>query len=142
MAKDTLINTLPSSDEIHWSDLLDNNKIFRVNQVAKHLGYTCQVVITNGLFRIIYPFAEEGVKSWDFESRIEEILKILKKNFKQAHSDRYIELTISTNIKEVLSYDKVLTFKDGKFRSKRVKVFIGWILDNKSKPALILGNME
>ncbi len=142
MSLDHLLNNLPSLDKIRWIELLENNKIFRVNEVAKVLGYTCQIAITNGLFREIYPYAEEAVKSMDFETRIEDILRIMKKNFKEVHHDRCFEFDISTNIKEAKKFDEVKTYANGKYKTKRVKVFIQWINDDRGIPALILGKFE
>jgi len=139
--KDTLNTRFDMDAEIR-DMMLEEGKITDITRVARNVGMTCQVAITNGLFKELYPFAEDATKGCDWQTIVEDFIKLFKKEFGTSNIKKsYAEFNIKTKtyIKKVIDFENVETFKDGKPRDKILTIYVGWIPDRKKRPSLLFG---
>lgn len=125
-----------------WRAWITEAKIFDITTTAaKVIEATCKVAVSNGLFRIIHPPADDQCKGESFEARLTEILQLFKRRVPFTNSPKYMDFwyTFQTSVKHYHSYDKVVTFSDGKKRDKKVHIFVTRMMDDTNKPALMFG---
>lgn len=121
-------------------NMLTEAQIFDISIVGYECGLKIKSAVTNGLFGWLYPYAEDANHNITFSDRIEELLLQFKKNYMfspQTYGE--FEMKIRTHVKQVISYDKVNTYSDGKARDRTLKVYAGNMPDEKGNPSLVFG---
>jgi len=145
--QDTPIN--PPQQTSKWDLMLESAEIFEVTKLARELGYGTKVALTNQLFGLLYPFAEDEVKEKGlFENRVEELLKLGQRAPSSSAKTpvREFEINIHTYVKAVHAVDNINdpeqryeceTYKHPII--KRVHAFAAMVPDNDKQPALLFG---
>jgi len=121
--------------------MLEEGQLFDISKLGNECGLRCKSAITNGLFKEIYPWAEDAVKGKDFVTRIEDIIALLHDKISGTAQSDYVEFeyTFPTYVSKVESFEKIHTFKDGKTRDKMIKIFVVWMPDQSLMPSLLFG---
>jgi pyruvate carboxylase len=138
---DTPINPLDVDWEAEKRNMLiEEGQIIDITPTAKKVGIKCKAAVTDSLFEQLFPYAEDATKGVTFESIMEDVLRLFKKEVGNRHGG-YAEFGViaKTYVKRILSKDQVETFPDGKPRDKRLTVWVGWMPDEKKNSSLVFG---
>lgn len=103
-------------------ELHTDGQLFEVTHIAKACGYKTRCFITNGLFKAIYPVAQDAAKRIDFASRIEDMLSGFKKICK-GKKDRFMAfgLSVPTVVTEYKNHEQIMTRQT--VRDVKLKIF-------------------
>jgi len=121
-------------------DLLVDGDLQDITEFASTLGVVHPAAITSQLFRVLYPWSEDGVHGIKFHERIEDLIKSWKKAFANhdlAYGD--FSMVIETYVKEVKSHEDVRVFRDGKLRTKKIYVWVACHPGDWNEPVLTFG---
>lgn len=123
------------------SQMLISGNLFDVSKFANGNGTNCPTAITSKLFRMLYPWAEDGVKGICFDERLMEMLKAWKGACRfsvKAYGE--FQMIIESYVK---SYDnknhKAEVYMDGLLNTKKLDLFCAYHPGDDGDPVLTFG---
>ena len=107
------------------SAMIADGELFDITEATQdlNLDYRSSAIMSK-LFAELYPWAEDAVKGIAFDQRTYDMLKCFIKECKfSLKSFQEFDYTFESYVKEVINFDKVKTFKDGKPRTKTIRLW-------------------
>ena len=116
--------------KISISEMKKDKIIFNITKYAVRMRFIregTQAYLSTGLWRDMFPVAEDRTHGLDFDQRVYDMLttwRVAVKATRETHNPLFthFEFVFKTHVKRYISYDHVEVFAHGKSIDKKIKV--------------------